>query len=250
MSHVVSIARHGQIFERDSFYARYDDCVNDILSFASEAGITYDNCRLLDVGSGDGIIDLGVAQRTGSRVFGIDIIMTDRDALIAGSREHGITLDRGSLDFSLSADGLLQFPDAYFDHAFSRDVFEHVFDPVTLLKAVHRVLEPGGTFCVQIWPLWHSEWGAHLFERQAPWEHLVRSRSEILSRWEGIWQAHASYDSCARTSIDDLQRACLAANFRAVRVELMTPTFCPPEHADHLRWSEMGIAGIKLLLQK
>ena len=71
-----------------------------------------------------------------------------------------------------------------------------------------------------------------------------------MSRWTGIWQAKASYDSCTRISVDDLQRACLTAGFRAVRVELVTPVFSPPEFADHFRWSEIGIAGIKVLLQK
>lgn len=245
-----SMARIGQITETDSFFERYNTCSEQVISFVGEVGIKYDGCRILDIGSGDGVIDLAIANRTGCEITGIDINLTDKENLILGASAHGVSLERGSINFGPSSKDLIDIEDEYFDHAFSRDVFEHVYDPISLLKAAHRVLKPAGTLCIQIWPLWHSEWGAHLFERQAPWEHLVSSREDILNRWDGIWQAKDSYDSCARTSVDDLQRACLAAGFRAVRVELVAPVFSPSEFADHLRWTEMGIAGIKVLLQK
>ena len=250
LSDVVAQARKSQIFEPDNFWARYNTCAEEIISSVGECGIRYDGLNILDIGSGDGIIDLSVTQRTGCKLIGIDTIVTDKKVLLSGAARYGVALKRGSLDFELSSNGLGQLGDEYFDHAFSRDVFEHVQEPVSLLKAIHRVLKPNGTLCIQVWPFWHSEWGAHLFERQEHWEHLVRSQDEILSRWEGIWQAKTSYESCARTTLDDLQRACLVSGFRAMRVELVTPVFSPPEFADHLRWSEMGIAGVKVVLKK
>jgi SAM-dependent methyltransferase len=239
------------VFSKDGFDARFHTCVDEMRDFIQPFGLTYEGNHVLDIGSGDGIIDLGMALKANCRVTGIDTTPTERGTLVEGALMHGVTnANDADLNFIESIDGLSNIETDSIDHAFSRDVFEHVFSPVPLLRAIDRVLKPGGTLYIQIWPLWHSEWGAHLFDKFKPWSHHVKSRQEILEAYDFWPPAVESYDSCARTSIDDLQRACTVAGFRALRIEFYAPIFGPSPETDHLSWTTMGIAGIKVLLQK
>lgn len=252
LAELVSHVRKNTLFDRSDFMVRFDECVRDMLSFIQSSGVNYRGCDVLDIGSGDGAIDLGMSISCDARVTGVDIDKTDKDALFQAARDHRInTVNQAHVNFFGSDDKLSSLADESFDHIYSRDVFEHVFDPVTLLRSAHRVLKPGGTMFIQIWPLWDSEWGAHLFPSSGvkEWEHMVKGRAQILENHEHPL-IPLSYDSCSRVSLDDLQRACLAAKFRAIKVEMMTSAFSPPEYADHLPWNRVGISGVKVLLRK
>jgi cyclopropane fatty-acyl-phospholipid synthase-like methyltransferase len=205
---------------------------------------------VVDIGSGDGAIDLGISIKANCRVVGVDIDATNEADLRLAANAAGVTeASSAAVDFRGSDENLSTLNGEMFDHAYSIDVFEHVYNPVLLLQSVYRVLKPGATFFVQIWPLWHSEWGAHLFDGFKPWSHLVESRDEVLSKF--THETHSvSFDSCSRISLDDLQRAFLVAGFKPLLVELITPTFQVPEYASHLSWTSMAIAGVKVLLRK
>jgi len=182
-------------------------------------------------------------------VVGVDIDPTDavalrRAALVAGVRN----LNLAKVGFRGSDESLSTLDNEIFDHAYSRDVFEHLNNPVPLLKSVYPSLKPRGTFFVQIWPLWHSEWGAHLFDVFRPWQHLMGSREEVLSKLTHPLHA-MSYDSYARTSIEDLQRAFLVVGFKPELVELFTPAFRIPEFASNMPCTSMGTTGFKALLR-
>jgi cyclopropane fatty-acyl-phospholipid synthase-like methyltransferase len=246
---IVSIVRRNTVNDQKEFLHRFDDCANEIIDFVGSVGFSYRGARVLDIGSGNGVIDLGVSLKSGADVVGVDIDPTDAEILKAAAHAHGLDYGNANLSFQGSDDKLSSLEIESFDHIYSRDVFEHVFDPVTLLRSANRVLKSGGTMFIQIWPLWDSEWGAHLFEGVRSWEHTVKGRDEILSRFNHP-MVKISYDSCSRTSIDDLQRATLAAGFHPLRVELITNAFSPPEYAHHLPWNRMGIEGIKVLLRK
>jgi 2-polyprenyl-6-hydroxyphenyl methylase/3-demethylubiquinone-9 3-methyltransferase len=90
--------------------------------------------RLLDIGSGEGSFILRV-RSSFEQVFGIDI--SERTVELAN--KQGIHARQANLN-----NEPVPFPDAYFDAVVSLDVIEHVFDPITFLKEIHRALAPGG----------------------------------------------------------------------------------------------------------
>lgn len=90
---------------------------------------------VLDVGCGDGF-HLSLLQDhgpTGWRLEGVDL---DPRA-VAAAEARGITVHRGSIED-------LALPEGSYDAALLIQTVEHVEDPAAVLRAIHRVLAPGG----------------------------------------------------------------------------------------------------------
>lgn len=87
---------------------------------------------LLEVGCGQGQF-LERARALGWRVQGVEILAP----VAARARERGLEVFHGTLEEA-------ELAPASFDVVVMREVIEHVVDPVALLKAVARVLRPGG----------------------------------------------------------------------------------------------------------
>jgi len=93
--------------------------------------------RVLDVGTGPGIIAAAIAPLAG-RVDAIDI----SEAMITQARATHAA--QGNVHFELGDVEGLQFPEATFDLVTARMVFHHVGDCPRGLAAIRRVLRPGG----------------------------------------------------------------------------------------------------------
>ena len=89
--------------------------------------------RLLDVGCALGCL-LGVARERGFEAYGIDV---NASAVARARGEFGDRVSAAALDAE-------PFPGRRFHVVTLVDVLEHVPDPVALLAAVHRRLEPDG----------------------------------------------------------------------------------------------------------
>lgn len=86
------------------------------------------NPRVLDYGSGQGkLIALGLQQN-------VDIYGTDVPGIETSGRVRLIENSR------------IPFDDNFFDVVVSNQVFEHIAQPLPVLKEIHRVLKPGGIF--------------------------------------------------------------------------------------------------------
>jgi SAM-dependent methyltransferase len=103
------------------------------------------NQRLLDIGCGDGYF------------------------LKRSNCEERIGLDKRLGDEITDA---LDFQDNYFDYVTMLAVIEHIKDPLTLMKEVHRVLKPGGRF-IMTTPKEAAEFLIHLYVRDIEEEHEI-----------------------------------------------------------------------------
>jgi len=93
--------------------------------------------RVLEIGSGLGILARDVAVSTGAYVTGIEI-STDQLAIAK-------TLI-GDMDWVHGDAHALPFDDASFDVVYCRYILEHVADPLLVMKEALRVLKPGGRY--------------------------------------------------------------------------------------------------------
>lgn len=100
--------------------------------------------RLLDIGCGDGVYTLRLADAF-ERVDAIDIQQERLDMFTARLRESE---HAGRITVRAMSAAALDYPDEAFDLVMAIEVVEHVQDLPGALAEVHRVLRPGGRFCL------------------------------------------------------------------------------------------------------
>jgi ubiquinone/menaquinone biosynthesis C-methylase UbiE len=102
--------------------------------------------RVLDVGCGPGTITVGLA----AVVAPGEVVGIDRESRSL-EQARALAADHGALNVRFEPADLhaLPFPDATYDAAFLHAVLEHVPDPVSALRAVGRVVRPGGVVGVR-----------------------------------------------------------------------------------------------------
>lgn len=96
--------------------------------------------KVLDVGCGGGFTCEFMAKR-GAQVSGVDI----SDVSIATAKSHAAESGL-SIDYRISKGEKLPHEDNTFDVVTCVDVLEHVEDVDQVVREIHRVLKPGGTF--------------------------------------------------------------------------------------------------------
>lgn len=138
--------------------------------------------RILDVGAGDGITDLGILLRhRPQELVAVDIV-DYLHQLPKIAREHGLPLDAlpDNLSFVQGSAAALPYPDAYFDLVISWGSVEHIkggYRPV--LDEVWRLLKPGGLFFVNP-GLYFAPHGSHLGEFFPEPHHHLKMSEEAL----------------------------------------------------------------------
>lgn len=138
--------------------------------------------RILDIGAGDGITDLGLFLRyQPQELVAVDIVnyaaqlplTAQTNDLPLDNVPDGFTFVRGSCEH-------LPYPDASFDLVLSWGSVEHIKGGYRkALDEVWRVLKPGGLFFVNP-GLFYSAYGSHLGEfSDVPHLHLKISEPEL-----------------------------------------------------------------------
>jgi len=138
--------------------------------------------RILDIGCGDGITDLGIALRTRcEKLVGIDPFRQyERLAGIVRDNRLPDDLLPPNLEFMAEDANFLPFPDDSFDVVISWGSIEHIAGGyLQALREAKRVLKDGGLMMVHP-GLYYSNIGHHLGEFSAePFFHLKKPREEI-----------------------------------------------------------------------
>ena len=131
-------------------------------------GVDLRDCRVLDVGSGLGAVDILLVAEHGAR----EVVGTEVEPQLIARAEQAVAR-RGLAErirFQLVSPGPFPFPDAAFDAVFSKDSMIHIPDKPALYAEVLRVLLPGGAFVASDW-LYGG--GAELSEAMTAWLEIV-----------------------------------------------------------------------------
>jgi SAM-dependent methyltransferase len=239
--------------------AHYNDATGAILDFFGGDGISLTGKRIADIGCGDGIIDLGVVMAAKpDRLVGFDLLTTDVELLARRAKEHiGLAELPDNLFFATSEEVRLPAEDASFDYVISWSAFEHIGDPVGVLREVRRILVDEGVLFIQLWPFYNSAHGTHLVDWYPDgFAQFKHSNADILRtvRQAGPPEMATEMLEVYRTlngiTADGLQLALWRAGFRIVKVVLDSETVHIPDEAAHLPLSTVAISGIKLLAVK
>ena len=240
------------------FADHYESAPQQIDEFLAGSGVQLTRLVVADVGCGDGIMALGVTHRCRPKsLVGFDVNQVDVSTLLERSRRYGVgdTLPR-ELEFRQSDPIRLPSDDAVFDVVYTWSAFEHVGDPVALLREIRRVLKPAGVMMLQLWPFYHSAPGSHLWDWfPEPFHHLGRSPDEIVAemrasdRHSPEWTEYMAKEFLAlnRITPDELHRAILAAGFELKKIEAIGGAAHVPPEASLYVFSELAISGVKLL---
>ncbi len=164
--------------------------------------------RVLDVGSGPGLLVVDLAECVGDEG---DVLGVDRsEAMIAMARarceEQGLEHAR----FELAEATALPCEDAAFDVAVSTQVYEYVADMKSGLAELHRVLRPGG----------------RVFILDTDWDSLVwhSSDRERQARILRAWDEHLADPHLPATLAPKLREAGFTVQQREV-IPLLNPDF-------------------------
>ena len=194
--------------------------------------------KILDVGCGDGIIDLAVFLRCQPELLvGIDPFkgFERLPEIVASNHVPAEVLDDSRLQFKAADGNEIPYADDYFDVVLSWGSLEHIAGGYknTLLE-IQRVLKPGGLFFVHP-GLFYGPVGNHLGEFfDDPYLHLkipeqelrdkvLKTQPELMDRSGDIatpaqyWQW---YTELNRITVDDFEAELRAMNFEPWRVAL------------------------------
>jgi SAM-dependent methyltransferase len=125
---------------------------------------------VLEIGCSDGLVCDIVSLLGARHVVGIDAM-----------KSVGCNFPSANIQYEVREAKATGLPDQSFDMVYSIATFEHVSDPLRVLKEILRVMRVGGYAYVQAGPLYHSPFGHHMFAyfQDYPWIHLRKSKDEI-----------------------------------------------------------------------
>jgi ubiquinone/menaquinone biosynthesis C-methylase UbiE len=244
--------------EAQWFWDHYGLASGQIVSFCESSGLSLSQLEIADVGCGDGIMALGLYNRVAPRkLVGFDVVPTNVEGLLAKARGQGAaeTLPPG-LEFRQSGATSMPAGDGEFSFVYSWSAFEHIADPLGVLREIRRILRPDGHFFLQLWPFYHSAKGSHLWDWFTDdFHHLSHDTQEVVAalraspRHSREWTDYMSheFEQLNRITVSELQEAVLGAGFEVLRLELLSSPAILPRGLDRYAWTDLGIGGVKLL---
>lgn len=141
--------------------------------------------KILDIGAGDGITDLGILLRHDPELLVALDIVDYAQQLVAVAGEHALPMVAlpDNFVFVRGSAEQVPYPDEYFDLVLSWGSVEHIKGGYRrALDEVWRTLKPGGLFFVNP-GLYYSPYGSHLDEFFSdPHHHLKMDEASLRER--------------------------------------------------------------------
>lgn len=239
-------------------FQNHFDAAREVIDFFAGDGIQLKGTTVADIGCGDGAMAYGVAHLgEPASMVGYDIVPVDTRRILSSAKAAGLgTKLPDNLRFELCQAEKLPAADATFDYVYSWSAFEHILQPIGVMREIHRVLKPAGVVMIQVWPFFHSKHGSHLWhwfpdgfaQLLYDTEHIaeaVRSAPESGPAWSG--QILEAYNELNRATVDDVHQWLTLAGFTIAKLELITEPVHIPRDVAFLPPSLLGISGVKLL---
>lgn len=239
------------------FIDHYETAPREIVSFLAEDGLSLAGKSVADIGCGDGVMSLGLLRESqAARVVGYDINPVDRGHLqnVLRANQASDDLPPG-LAFAQSGPWEIPAETHEFDYVATWSAFEHVSQPVRLMKEMRRIIKPHGCLFLQLFPFYHSAHGGHQWGYHGDFEHLMRHEDELVAEMRaqpGDDPEFTEYMTgeirhLNRLTVDELQRCLLSAGFHVTKFQLIAPTTRLPIELQRYPLTQLGVGGIKLL---
>ena len=127
--------------------------------------------RLLDIGCGPGTITLGLAKIVApGEVTGLD----PAESQLNVARQNGAKNKIENARFMAGSIYELPFSGEQFDLVFAHGVFEHLLEPITALREIHRVLKPNGLAALR-----SPDWGGFIVH---PLSSMLEAAMELYQK--------------------------------------------------------------------
>jgi ubiquinone/menaquinone biosynthesis C-methylase UbiE len=245
----------------DEWFASHVDAAQQVVDFLADAGLSLTDKRVGDVGTGDGIIALALALSARPEQYvGWDVNPVDSSGLRGRAQAEGYCQELpANLQFDVCRPTTLPAPDESFDALITWSAFEHIADIGAVASEMSRVLRPDGFVFAQVWPLYFSERGSHLWQwNPEGFHHLHQSMDDMRAQIDAgpgdeEWKQYmwSEYRSLNQATLDDVQHAFLQAGLIVRRCELYSHLVNIPEAvAVNQKLSSLMIAGFKMILSR
>ena len=180
------------------FYPKYRDNWDDLLLRSRMLELLNRKMEILDLGAGSGIVEQMNFRGLVSRVSGVD---RDPRVKINPYLDEGVVSDLAAIPY----------PNNSFDLVFCDNVFEHLQNPILVLKEVNRILKPGGIFIFKTPNKFHY---MPIISKLTP--HIFHQLFNLLRGRESIDTFPTMYRANSKRDIVDLARL---SKFEVIRLE-------------------------------
>jgi SAM-dependent methyltransferase len=179
---------------KQKFSEIFSAAARDVILLQEKTGLDIRQCKILELGCGDGTSSMVFKALGAQKVIGTDADL--EQAAPSQSRMLAIWPDQipknfqvtetegvrsycGGLEFQAMGAEFLTFEDNFFDVVVSNQMLEHVRDPQKAMTESFRVTKPGGFMIVRYNPWFHLTGGHGSCTTDIPWGHVLLDEDEM-----------------------------------------------------------------------
>ena len=115
---------------------------NNLTNYMIEKSKISESSNVLDVGCGDGEVDVQIVKKIGCKITGIDL----SGVRIENAKRKITTKLKNKLNFIQTSATSLPFENEAFSHIISQSTIYHIHNKQKALSEIFRVLQRGGMF--------------------------------------------------------------------------------------------------------